>query len=394
MDKEVVSGDAYSSRRDWVIFVVEFVLDRPSQVRFQRLVALTGEFNVIVVTSEKLPVSLDRLVNRVIIAHSRSDVWSITIKASKYLHDEGKKFYVHTQYSPIQAIAGFLCKRRFDSKWIHDLWDHPSLTYSSRKGPARWVRQFIEVGVRRWMLDKADAWVIAMHPAILGYMPPAPTTCRIIFTQPGFITEKQEYVVGGKRSRERGELIRIAYAGPITRRRLNSLVSWADGYFGPPVELQIIGIMHETEPSGVLATIENAALNNPNVSFKYHGELPHPKTMKILRTSDIGVCPLDTNVLNYRFAFAIKIVEQMQLGLIVVANDAHGVRAYIKDGENGILVSNEANGMREGLNRAINICANPTRKDEMSKAAIESVKDDTWSTKNKHLLGMIKAVLK
>lgn len=393
MGKESVSGDAHS-RRDWVIFVIEFVQDRPSQVRFQRLVALTDEFNVIVVTSKKLPGLLDRLVNSVIIADSRTDVWSITNKTSKYLQDEGKKFYIHTQYSPIQSIAGFLCKRQFGCKWVYDLWDHPSLTYSSRKGPARWVRQFIDMAVRRWMLDKADAWIIAMHPAILGYMPPAPTSCRIIFTQPGFITEKQEHVVGGKRGLERGELIRIAYAGPITRRRLDSLVSWVGGYSGPAVDLQIIGILHEKGPDGVLAAIEQACLNNSNISFKYHGELPHPKTVEILRTSDIGICPLDTTVLNYKFAFAIKIIEQMQLGLIVVANEAHGVRAYVKDGENGILAANETNGMRKALNRAINICANPSKKDKMSKAAIESVKDDTWPIKNKQLLGMIKAALK
>ena len=392
MDK----GEAHSnehSRRDWVIFVVHVVKDRPNRNGYQRLVALAAEFNVVVVTSIALPSALDRKVKRVLIANGRKEVWSMALKTAKDLQEEGENIYVHTQYSSIQAIAGFICKLRLGCKWIYDLWDHPSLTYSSRRGPGRWARQLIEVVVRRWVLVKADAWIIAMHPAILGYMPPAPSACKLIFIQPGISTQEQRGADSNERSPERDESVRIVYAGPITGQRLNSLRKWVRDYSGPSVDLEFMGAINQGEGNGVLNAIEQSCVRNSSISFKYHGETSHKKTLKILRRSDIGICPLDTSVLNYRFAFPIKIVEQMHLGLIVVATESHGVRAYIRDGVNGVLISSETDGTRKAFDRAISIAADATKKGEMTKAAIETVQYDTWPLMNKRLIELIKGVV-
>ena len=115
--------------------------------------------------------------------------------------------------------------------------------------------------------------------------------------------------------------------------------------------------------------------------------------MNIIRTSHIGLCPLDISIINYRFAFPVKVVEQMRLGLIVVATQTHGTGVFIEDGINGILAKNRKNGMGKALDRAIRVCKDSETQKSMCNAAIETVRDHRWSIVNKRLIERLKIVL-
>lgn len=387
------SRDPDAQCRGWVIFVVNKVPDRPNQVRYQRFVALAQGFNLIVVTNADLPQALKDLAQEVYLVNKMFSTWSMVIRIAKRLKQEGNTVYVHTQYSPNPAIAGYLCKQRVGCKWIYDLWDHPSLGYMSMKGPSRWVRQFIWTIVRHWMLDKADAWIIAMHPAILGYMPPAPVSCQLIFSQPGCHTDPDMESDDEKQDSNSEDAIKIVYAGMVALQRgLSSIMQWALRHHGALVELHLIGPCLDSAEN-MLGEFERKCEKNPDLSLKIHGELPHPQAMKIIRASHIGLCPLDISVLNYRFAFPVKVVEQMHLGLIVVATQTHGTGAFIEDGINGILAENRKDGLGKALDRAIRVCKDSETQKSMCNAAMETVRDHRWSIVNKRLVERLKTVL-
>ena len=65
---EQMTIDHDVNKLDWVVLVINKVNDRPNQVRYQRIVALAKEFNVVVVTNSELPQVLGELVHSVYLA--------------------------------------------------------------------------------------------------------------------------------------------------------------------------------------------------------------------------------------------------------------------------------------------------------------------------------------
>ena len=346
-------------KKDWVIFIVSKVLDRPNRNSYQRIVALAQEFKVIVVTNAKLPSAHTSLVSKVYrVSPGRATFFTVR-KIARELKNAQKNVYIHTQYAPNSAIVGYVCSRSIGCKWLYDLWDHPTLSYMKFRGPARWVRQFIWVIAKNWILNKADVWIVAMHPAILGYLPLAPVTCKIIFTRPGWFTDSvDDIIIEDNFSFISQDIIKIVYAGPVAlQRNLKAVLSWAVHYQGPVIiDLHIIGACLDNNSKKMINSFKNKSLENPYLALHIYGELQYSDTLKILRSSHIGLCPLDISVLNYRFAYPVKIIEQMYLGLIVIAHATHGTREWITDGKDGILADNSEKGMENALYRAINIC--------------------------------------
>lgn len=379
----------------WAIYVVNNVLDRPNRNSYQRIIALAQGFNLVVVTNAALPRAIEDLAQEVHQVKKAFSTWQMVIRVAKELTHEGNKVYVHTQYSPNPTIAGYLCKQRTGCKWVYDLWDHPSLGYELRKkGPVRCVKRLIWAVIKCWILDKADVWIIAMHPAIMGYLPPAPVSCQVIFNQPGCNTDHYANGDNKKTDKNKNETTKIAYAGPIALQRgLDKIMHWAVDYQGPAAELNIIGPSIDKEAEIMMAKFERKCDINPNISLRVWGELLHSDAIKILRDSDIGLCPFDISILNYRFNFPIKVVEQMQLGLIVVATATHGTRTFIRDNENGILAQNEEGGMDKALDRAIRVCKDSEIKQSMRKAAMETVREHKWPLVNERLVKRLKDVL-
>ncbi|GAB6194396.1 hypothetical protein JCM39068_41490 [Desulfocastanea catecholica] len=386
--------DIDSQPKEWVIFVINHLKDRKSRNSYQRIVALSQKYRVVVVTNNQLPQDLEVLVSRVCVELKKSQMVLTAVNIARQLIREDKKVYVHTEYSPNSALVGYLCKKRTGCKWVYDLYDHPSVGWIGLKGPSLWFRQTFWWFFSIWILAKADAWIIAMHPAILGCFPPAPVNCQIIFIRAGYINVSNNIGSISEKNRS-SNVVKIAYAGPIMRQRgLYLLKEWAESYDGSFVELHLIGPCVGASSVILLNELSLSCDKKANISLKVWGELPHSKTLEILKDANIGICPLDTTVLNYKYAFPVKVIEYMSLGLIVVATESHGTRELIVDGENGITARDGCDGFNKALNKAIAVYKNHAISELMRKACRKTVAEHSWHNVNKNLLYSIKRVLR
>ncbi len=365
----------------WVIFVTTSVLDRRNQVRYQRVIALSKMFNVIIVTTSQLPQALKDFVYEI---HTVADSKKLLTKAAnvvKQLSHEEKNFYVHTQYAPIPLVIGYLCKKLYGCRWVYDLWDHPSLSWSMKRGLYRRIKQISYTALLRPMLRKSDAWIIAMHPDILSHFPAAPVSCRLIWARPGYVKAAVSGPeIGNTKSMELA--INVVYAGTINYQRgLELICNWARKYKGPSIRLHMIGKC-DSAARASLQKFQVDIAEKSNVCLKIWGEMLHEKALDVMRAADIGLCPLDPNVLNYRYAYPVKIVEYMALGLIAVATEGHGVKAIVRDGVNGFIAPYEFEGFAAAIDRAIDVVKKPEIKNKMLNAMQDVVDVHDWERIN------------
>lgn len=367
-----------------VIFVVNTVTDKNGQVRYQRIMGLSHSFNVFVVTRTPLPGELADLVAQVHVARSRREMLGRALALAKNLRARNRLFYVHTQYLPFTAFIGFACKKITGCKWVYDLWDHPSLKWAHIQGPTRWWRKGIWSFFRRLFLPRSDAWIIAMHPGILDHLPAAPDSCRVIFSNPGYLPE--DINAGAvPEALDDGE-VDIVYAGLIKSNRGFDLMSaWAGSYSGPrKVKLHLIGRCDaSTKPA--LDQLVEMARDRASLSVRVHGELPHADVMKILGRSDIGLCPINPEVLNYRYAYPVKIIEYLGSGLVVVATRAHGICAMVAENETGYTFDYNLESFSTAMEKAITSCPAETSPGRALPGAKSLVESYQWHLVNERL---------
>lgn len=375
-----------------VIFVVNLVLDRPSQVRYQRILALSTVFNVIVVSRGMLPRKLKSVVTEVYKVDSVWKMWAKTLDLARLLTRRGGRGYVHTQYSLDSMFAGYLCKKLTGYPWIYDLWDHPSLSWARAKGPSRWLKQFFWFGVKH-LLRNCDAWIVAMNPGVLGHLPSVPISCRLIWSRPGCLERKDEEDPRQAVEASQEEALNVVYSGSITwTRGIELIKNWAKTYTGPSVNLHLLGNCDkEAEPS--LSRLQDDVIGNMYLKVKIWGELPYNDVLELLKLADIGLCPLDPKILNYRYAYPVKIMEYMSLRLVVVATDGHGVRSLVTDGRNGFIGSYDNEGFRKAIGRAISLCDDMSAKKRMLLEAKSVVDKNSWDHINHNLIGQLSEVL-
>jgi glycosyltransferase involved in cell wall biosynthesis len=194
-----------------------------------------------------------------------------------------------------------------------------------------------------------------MHPGILGHLPAAPVSCRLIFSNPGYIPEEdgdKDFPTAGQ-----NDEINIVYAGLIkSNRGLDLMSEWADAYTGSQkVKLHLIGRC--PEPTGLLLDklVENSQ-DRANLSVQIHGEIPHADVLKILRHSHIGLCPINPGVLNYQYAYPVKIIEYLGSDLIVVATRAHGICSMVSENEAGYTFNYNLESFSMAMDKAITAC--------------------------------------
>ncbi|NNE63000.1 MAG: glycosyltransferase [Gammaproteobacteria bacterium] len=386
------NGSLAESGKWNVILIVNSVPDKSGQVRYQRILGLTRTFNVFVVTRATLPAELSELVEEVRVARSRKQMLREAIAISKDLADKNKKFYVHTQYLPFTGIVGYSCKRITGCKWIYDLWDHPSLKWAHIRGPMRWWRKGIWSVFRRLVLPRSDAWIIAMHPGILGQLPAAPVSCRLIFSNPGYIPEESGdriFPTAGENSE-----VSIVYAGLIKSNRGFDLMSeWARSYSGlQKVKLHLIGRCSESTKRVLDKLVENSE-DRASLSLQIHGEIPHSNVLKILSRSNIGLCPINPDVLNYQYAFPVKIIEYLGSGLVVVATRAHGICAMVSENETGYTFDYNLESFSIAMEKAIAACMNEESVNRKLPGSDHLVENYQWDLVNERLSKDILQVL-
>lgn len=377
---------AGSGNRRWAVLIINRVLDRPNQVRYQRIVALAAEFNLIVITKTPLPKVLEAMVSEVRIERSNRGVLSRALAECRRLKAAGVPYYVHTQYAAVPLLAGYACKTLHQCRWVYDLWDHPSLGWIESTGPVRWARQMFWSGALRRLVVHADAWIIAMHPGILGYMPPAPVSCRLVFMRPGYDGAVGKSAVYESNARPRG-VAKVVYVGSVTRHRgLDLMVDWVENYQGEPVELHIAGPCGGQDSMALMEKLQRSDGKDRRVSVRILGEIGSEEVDRLLGDADIALSPVDVQVVNYRYAYPVKVIQYMSHGLIVVATESHGTRAVIDDGCNGFLSAYEPHGFRRAMARALAASANPGKRAAIRDAARKTAQENQWITMNLQLV--------
>ena len=367
-----------------VIFIVNSVPDKNGQVRYQRILGLTNTFNVYVVTRTPLPAELSALVAEVRLTSSPGQMLLEAISFSKRLKAQNAYFYVHTQYLPFTGTVGFICKKITGCKWVYDLWDHPSLKWSHVSGSIRLWRKAIWSLFRALVSPGSDAWIIAMHPGILDYLPAVPVSCRLIFSKPGYIPEKSNGEMFPAKF-EAGE-ISIIYAGLIkSTRGLDLMFDWAGSYTGTQkVKLHLIGRCSRGTRPLLEKLVENSK-NRANISFQIHGEIPHSDVLNILSTSDIGLCPINPEVLNYQYAYPVKVIEYLSSNMFVVATRTHGIGALVSENETGYTFDYNLESFSMAMENAIAACLDEESRARMIISSNKLVESYQWQAINRQL---------
>jgi len=366
-----------------VILVIGKVNDAPNQIRYQRIKALAQRFRLHVVTPAPLPAVLCEYVQEVHVVTGTLPRWRKCMDLAQHLSSH-ESVIVHTVYAPHYLVAGFLCKIRFPVRWVYDLYDHPSLNWSTSRGLSRAVKRLFWVAASR-LVRMADVWIVGMHPGILSHMPTPTPKCRLVLTGPGVISSEMEARTTRKAPADDiGKLV-ICYAGPVTKERgMDVLAQWALDYQGPPALLHLIG-QHNDAGARLIEDITTCAAGR-NLQIIRHGWLPHDWVLEILKTGDIGICLIDPKVLNYRYAYPIKVVEYMSQGLIPVATDSHGVRNFIRHGENGFVSRYDSQSFARTMTDAVDILADEERKKVIAANARQTVAHLDWDEVNRRLI--------
>jgi len=367
-----------------VVFIVNSVPDKNGQVRYQRILGLTSKFKVYVVTRTPLPAELSALVEEVCVTSSPGQMLRGAISLSKRLKAQNAEFYVHTQYLPFTGTIGFICKKITGCKWVYDLWDHPSLKWSHISGPMRLWRKAIWVFFRRLMLPASDAWIIAMHPGILDHLPAVPVSCKLIFSKPGYIPEKSNEIVVPTTG-ETGE-INIVYAGLVkSTRGLNLMFDWADSYTGSQkIKLHLIGRCSRGTKPLLDKLVENSK-DRANISFQIYGEIPHSEVLNILSTANIGLCPINPEVLNYQYAYPVKVIEYLSSNMFAVATRTHGIGAMVSENETGYTFDYNLESFSAAMENAIAACLDEKKRDRMLLSSNQLVEGYKWQSINQQL---------
>jgi len=114
--------------------------------------------------------------------------------------------------------------------------------------------------------------------------------------------------------------------------------------------------------------LDSASGNKENVS--HIGYVPHEKTPYLYSLSDIFVLP------SYHENCPLSLLEAMASGLAVVATDVGGIPEIVKDGDNGIIVSNDPKELTEAI---IDLANNPRLCSELGQRARETVENSfSW----------------
>lgn len=248
------------------------------------------------------------------------------------------KSIIYTQYRLNTLLSGFIAKRFFGMTWVYDLWDHPSLGFHMTGIIQRAVRSGTwKIGFQ--MIKSCDLVVVAMSDGILKHLPALQN--RILKVGRGYDLESFERRgrIRKPRAKQANSKISMLNSGWLTKQRgVDSM----------------LGLLSELEKKNVDAVIESAGWaddyayekvlsHNSRCQNKliFHGQLDSESLRVLYRECQFGLCFLDKNILNYRYAYPIKIGEYLLNGLTVIASNTEGVRATIKDGVTGYIVNDE-----------------------------------------------------
>lgn len=104
-----------------------------------------------------------------------------------------------------------------------------------------------------------------------------------------------------------------------------------------------------------------------------HGRLPHDKTINIVKQADFSIL-IRENRVYAKAGVSTKFSESMCVGVPSICTKVGGTDLFVKDGINGILISdNSIDNIRDGINRILNMSNEEILK--MKRNALKTAKE-------------------
>lgn len=226
-------------------------------------------------------------------------------------------------------------------KVIHDLTEWES---NNRWSPADIMRK-IDINLRmRYCMKKMDG-VIAISRYLYDYYKPytnvilVPPTVDL--SNPKFCRDRELTATEG--------LTKLVYAGSVglvaNKDRLDFIIKEVNNL--PNVQLDIVGMTKEQ----FLHIFGNEMEIKHNI--KFHGRVSHAEAVKRVCDADFQMLIRD-NTLKNKAGFPTKLVESFSCCIPLIATVSSNICDYLKDGENGFLVT-ENNSLGEAIRKVSNL---------------------------------------
>ena len=248
------------------------------------------------------------------------------------------------------------------------------------------IKEFFYENLFKKMLTHVDIILVFMQKEIINTFQPFSNYTKIIFLTNGCNFDEISSIQDTNKNIQIKNFINVCYSGAINMRR------------GLPLIINYLKYRLHKVPINVklFGRITPRALRNINtynaegdIKIEYLGEISFKKSIKMIAESDICLCLLDQNVLNYQYAYAIKIFEYLSLGKIVIATKTHASSEIIKNGINGFLIQNTVEDLDEII---FNIYQNYSTVDlqKISEHAKISSLEYDWNKINQKLANELK----
>ncbi|WP_254530974.1 glycosyltransferase family 4 protein [Natrinema gelatinilyticum] len=108
-----------------------------------------------------------------------------------------------------------------------------------------------------------------------------------------------------------------------------------------------------------------------------HGEIPHPDLPSYYAAADVFCLPSHTE------SFGLANIEAMACGVPVVTTDLEGIKTYLANGENGLLV--QVGDPKDLADKLSMLLDSPELRSRLGEQARADVQEFTWATQAKRL---------
>jgi glycosyltransferase involved in cell wall biosynthesis len=389
--KQGPARDIASAQRR-LIFLSGPISDNPNQARHQRATLLARNFAAAIIYKGRIPQAVRANFLEAYRAPGRALAHVTTLAIMTYLRFFRRYRVVYTTYSIYSIFMGFLAKRFLGCLWICDFWDHPSLQYSLKHSKHKKLKRYFFENHLSKTLVHADLWIVAMDEGILSHLPEREPNRRILKVTNGVDCDTVSSLLAdhhGSVEDEDKEFLDLCHSGWMNLERgLIQIIQLLQS-LGPdhPLRLFVFG---ESDEYAKRAMEEHN--RRGLIQIQHLGQLDHPQCLRQIAECDVALCLLDTNVVNYRYAYPIKLFEYLALGKITIATKTPAITKIIEDGKNGFLVDDSAESLRDTLDRILLMRRNGSL-DSVKQQARETVENYRWEAINDTILAELDSLL-
>jgi len=320
-----------------IIFLALQVADKENSADYQRVSLLARVSRLTTITASNLPGILSGRVYQSFVYPKTCWIICALWKLRNQNKDKNPPI-IYSSPNLHSLIVVYLANKLFGYQYVIDFWDHPSLQYEMT---GRLVK-FVKSNLWKYLkseLDLANRSIVAMSPRLVETFK-TNSECKYSVgrgvTFPAVSSNIKEKFCGDE--------LRFVNVGWLYRIRGTDFFT---------------SLLSELEARGVKATIRSAGysdsysrkkilLHNQVCLNKIEdlGFLDKNEVSSLYAWGNFGLCILDTSVLNYKYAYPIKVYEYMANSVVNIASSTLGTSEMIKHNSNGIVLCGDTASQR------------------------------------------------